>query len=84
MEAVQELLSLGVRGAEVASLMINVHGSTAGTEWLVEGSVVVLWKCSAESSLYLNKEFYKTKFRSFVGLHYVPFFSSPNKIISLT
>lgn len=35
LEAVQELLSLGVRGAEVASLMINIHGSCAGTEWLV-------------------------------------------------
>lgn len=35
LEAVQELLSLGVRGAEVASLMINIHGNCAGTEWLV-------------------------------------------------
>ena len=33
LEAVQELLSLGVRGAEVASLMINIHGSCTGTEW---------------------------------------------------
>lgn len=34
LEAVQELLSLGVRGAEVASLMINIHGNSSATEWL--------------------------------------------------
>lgn len=34
LEAVQELLSLGVRGAEVASMMINAHGSSTGMEWL--------------------------------------------------
>ncbi|CAL4082270.1 unnamed protein product [Meganyctiphanes norvegica] len=33
LDAVHELLSLGVRGAEVASLMINVH-NIAGTEWV--------------------------------------------------
>ncbi|XP_076029628.1 anaphase-promoting complex subunit 7 [Oratosquilla oratoria] len=34
LEAVQGLLSLGVRGAEVASLMINVSNNTMCTEWL--------------------------------------------------
>lgn len=48
LEAVQELLSLGVRGAEVASFMINIPGSCAATEWFVSYTclhirAILLW-----------------------------------------
>lgn len=59
LEAVQELLSLGVRGAEVASLMINVHGSTAGTEWLS------LW---VKGHAYLHSRDYTNAITSFKQL----------------
>ncbi|KAK4298424.1 hypothetical protein Pmani_029230 [Petrolisthes manimaculis] len=56
LEAVQELLSLGVRGAEVASLMINIPGSCAATEWLS------LW---VKGHAYLHNRDYPNAINSF-------------------